>query len=101
MALRFLEREVRLLLSGSGRADLAEAAIGDVGFTDDGGTIYVHLHPRRGWPGRAQGRVFVLAWEDYVPAGGNRLHCYRWLVSEARRSIAENAEKIALWLEGR
>lgn len=101
MALRFLEDELRRLLAELGRADLADAALGSVGFTDDGGTIYVHLHPKDDWPHRAQGRAFVLAWEDYVPKGSERMHCYRWLVNEARTSLGENAEQIARWLEGR
>jgi hypothetical protein len=101
VALRFLERDLRALLEERGRIDLMHAAVGSIGLTDDGGTIYVHLHPRAGWPGRAQGRAFVLAWEDYVPAGGDRMYCYRWLVSEARRSMSENLDKIVRWLEGR
>ncbi len=99
MALRFLERELARLLAGRGRADLVGA--GTIGFTDDGGTIYVHLQPREGWPHRAQGRAFVLAWEDYAPPGSGAMHCYRWLVGEARRSLQENVEGIARWLEGR
>lgn len=101
MALRFLEHELGRLLAELGRADLAEAALGSVGFTDDGGTIYVHLLPRAGWPHRAQGRAFVLAWEDYAPEGSGRMHCYRWLIKEARTSLRENAQQIARWLEGR
>jgi hypothetical protein len=101
MALRFLERELRQLLSEQGQADLAEQAVGAVTFTDDGGTIYVHILPKEGWPHRAQGRAFVLAWEDYAPVGSSRLHCYRWLVNEARTSLSENADQIARWLEGR
>ncbi len=99
MALRFLERELARLLAGRGRADLAGA--GTIGFTDDGRTIYVHLQPRAGWPHRAQGRAFVLAWEDYAPVGSDAMYCYRWLVGEARRSLQENVEGIARWLEGR
>jgi hypothetical protein len=101
MALRFLEQELSRLLTDLGRQELAEAAVGSVGFTDDGGTIYVHLLPKKGWPHRAQGRVFVLAWEDYTPEGSGRMYCYRWLVNEARTSLRENAEQIARWLEGR
>jgi hypothetical protein len=101
MALRFLERELRGLLTKRGRDDLAKHAVGTVAFTDDGGTIYVHLLPREGWPHRAQGRAFVLAWEDYAPEGSGRMHCYRWLVNEARTSLRENADKIVRWLEGR
>jgi hypothetical protein len=101
MALRFLERELRGLLAERGHADLAANAVGGVTFTDDGGTIYVHLLPREGWPYRAQGRAFVLAWEDYAPEGSGRMHCYRWLVREARTSLHENADTIIRWLAGR
>jgi hypothetical protein len=100
VALRFLEKDLRALLEQRGRGDVCEA-VGKIGFTDDGGTIYVHLHPREGWAGRAQGRVFVLAWEDYTPDGVSRMGCYRWLVEEARRSLHENPDKIIRWLEGR
>ena len=101
MSLPFLQKELQSLLEGSGRPDLAEHAVGKIGLTDDGGTIYVHLHPTGGWTKRAQGRVFVLAWEDYVPEGSSKTFCYRWLAGEARRSINENVEKIARWLDGR
>jgi hypothetical protein len=99
MALLFLERELRLLLADAGRDDLLEA--GSIGLTDDGGTIYVHLLPRPGWPHKAQGRAYVLAWEDYVPGGSGAMYCYRWLVGEARSSLRENISDIILWLEGR
>jgi hypothetical protein len=101
MALRFLERELRQLLSERDQGDLAEDAVGSVGFTDDGATIYVHLQPKLGWPHRAQGRAYVLAWEDYVPAATNVTYCYRWLVEEARRSLNENLDEIIRWLHGR
>ncbi len=99
MALRFLERELARLLAERGRADLVAA--GTIGFTDDGGTIYVHLQPREGWPQRARGRAFVLAWEDYAPEGSDAMHCYRWLIGESRRSLHENLDRIIRWLEGR
>jgi hypothetical protein len=101
MALRFLEYELRQLLKENGHEELAETAVGAIGFTDDGSTIYVHVLPKAGWPHRAQGRAFVLAWEDYTPEGSGRMHCYRWLVNEARTSLRENADRIARWLEGR
>jgi hypothetical protein len=97
MALRFLERRLRRLLG----EELADVAVGSVGFTDDGGTIYVHLQPEEGWPGRAQGRAFVLAWEDYAPEGSDVNYCYRWLVREAKRAMGENVDEIIRWLEGR
>jgi hypothetical protein len=99
MALRFLERELRSLLTTQGREDLCEA--GDVRLTDDGETVYVHLLPRPGWPGRAQGRAYVLAWEDYAPEGSDAMYCYRWLVKEARESMRDNISGIVRWLEGK
>ena len=95
MALRFLERELWQLLSARGRGDLMESAIGGIGLTDDGGTIYVHLFPKE-----RQGRAFVLAWEDYTPDNSGRMHCYRWLMAEARASLSENVDNIVRWLEG-
>jgi hypothetical protein len=99
MALGFLERELRRLLTANSRADLAEA--GKVALTDDGGTIYVHLLPRPGWPKRAQGRAYVLAYEDYAPAGSDVMYCYRWLMGEARTSLRENIADVIKWLEGK
>ena len=101
MALRFLERELRGLLTERGQDELAANAVGGVAFTDDGGTIYVHLLPKEGWPHRAQGRAFVLAWEDYAPEGSGRMYCYRWLINEARTSLYDNADMIVRWLQGR
>lgn len=101
MAMRFLERELRTALALIGRADLMERAVGSIELTDDGETVYVHLLPKQGWRGRAQGRAYVLAWEDYAPEGSERMYCYRWLVGEAKRSIGENGEKIVRWLEGK
>lgn len=101
MAMRFLERELRRELAALGREELMERAVGSIELTDDGETVYVHLLPKEGWPGRAQGRAYVLAWEDYAPPGSERMYCYRWLVGEAKRSIGENGEKIARWLEGK
>ena len=101
MALRFLERELRRLLVDTGHQSLTDAAVGAITFTDDGGTIYVHLLPKESWPHRAQGRAYVLSWEDYAPDESSRMHCYRWLVKEARASLRENVDAIARWLEGR
>ncbi len=100
MALRFLERELGRTLATLGREDLMARAVGSIELTDDGETVYVHLLPKEGWPRRAQGRAYVLAWEDYAPEGTQRMYCYRWLVREAKRSIGENGEKIVRWLEG-
>ena len=99
MALRFLERELRRLLTDAGRTDLLEA--GTIELTDDGGTIYVHLLPRPDWPNRAQGRAWVLAWEDYAPKKSDKMYCYRWLIREARTSLRENVGEVIRWLEGK
>src|SRR3990172_2514407 len=101
MALLFLERELGRVLAALGREELVEPAVGSIELTDDGETVYVHLLPKEGWSGRAQGRAYVLAWEDYAPLGSERMYCYRWLVGEAKRSIGENGEKIVRWLEGK
>jgi hypothetical protein len=99
MALRFLERELERLLAQRGRDDLSQA--GNVAFTDDGGTIYVHVLPRPGWPHRAQGRAFVLSWEDYAPPGSGALYCYRYLITEARTSLRDNLDDVIRFLEGK
>jgi len=99
MALRFLERELLRLLTESNRPDLLEA--GRIALTDDGGTIYVHLLPQPGWPHKAQGLAYVLAWEDYAPPGSDVQYCYRWLIGEARTSLRENVGDVIRWLEGR
>ena len=99
MALRFLERELERLLVEHEREDLLEA--GTIRFTDDGGTIYLHLLPRLGWPGRAQGRAFVLSWEDYSPEGSDSMYCYRWLINEGRTSLRDNIDDVIRWLEGK
>ena len=73
MALRFLERLLRRELADRGREELMDAAVGSIGLTDDGGTIYVHLFPRPGWPHKAQGRAYVLTWQDYAADPSQRL----------------------------
>jgi hypothetical protein len=100
MALRFLEAELRRELAGLGRQDLMETAVGGIGFTDDGGTIYVHVFPGEG-SARVSGQAFVLAWQDYAEDPSQRLDCYRWLISEARLSLHDNVGEIVRWLEGR
>lgn len=100
MALRFLERELRRELAQLGREEIMDAAVGSIGLTDDGGTIYVHLFPKEG-SARAQGRAFVLAWQDYAEDPSQRLDCYRWLIGEAKLDLRDNVGKIVRWLEGR
>ncbi len=100
MALRFLERELRRELAGLGREELMDAAVGGIGLTDDGGTIYVHLFPKEG-SAKARGRAFVLAWQDYAEDPSQRLDCYRCLIGEAKLDLRDNVGKIVRWLEGR
>ncbi len=100
MALRILEHELRRELAGLGREELMDTAVGGIGMTDDGSTIYVHLFPREG-SARARGRAFVLAWQDYAEDPLQRLDCYRWLIGEAKLNLRDNVGKIVRWLEGR
>ncbi len=100
MALRFLGRQLENELARLGREELMETAVGGIGLTDDGGTIYVHLFPREG-SAKAQGRAFVLAWQDYAADPSQRLDCYRWLIGEAKLNLRDNVTKIERWLEGR
>ena len=99
MALRFLERQLRRELAELGREEIMEAAVGSIGLTDDGGTIYVHLFPKVG-SAKAQGRAYVLAWQDYTEEG-QRLACYRWLMGEAKLNLLHHGGEIVRWLEGR
>ncbi len=100
MSLPFLERELRRELAELGRDDLMDAAVGGIGLTDDGSAVYVHLFPKEG-SARAQGRAFVLAWQDYAEDPSQRLGCYRWLIGEAKLNLRDNVGKIVRWLEGR
>jgi hypothetical protein len=100
MALRFLEWELRRELARVGCEGLMESAVGSVGLTDDGATIYVHLFPSAG-SAKAPGQAFVLAWHDYAEDASQRLDCYRWLIGEAKLALRDNAAEIARWLEGR
>ena len=100
MSLAFLERELRRGLAQADRGGLSETALGGVGLTDDGGTIYVHVFPKEG-SAKARGRAFVLAWQDYAADPSQRLDCYRWLINEAKLNMRDNLTEIARWLEGR
>ena len=100
MALPFLERELRRELAQLGRPDLMDGAVGGIGLTDDGGTIYVHLLPGQG-SARVQGQAFVLAWQDYADDASQRLDCFRWLMEEAKLNVRDNIAEIVRWLERR
>ena len=64
MSLRRIERELRQAIRRSSRPEL-EAGLGRVGWTDDGGTLYVHIFARDDWPLVRGGDAFVLAHADY------------------------------------
>ncbi len=101
MALRFLEVRLRRELAKLGHEELMDAAVGSIGLTDDGSTIYVHLFPHPGWPHKVRGQAYVLAWQDYAQDPSQRLDCYRWLIGEAKLSLLDNADGVARWLERR
>ncbi|GBD12246.1 hypothetical protein HRbin24_00247 [bacterium HR24] len=100
MALKFLEEYLRRELERIGRADLMAGAVGGIGFTDDGSTIYVHLFPGPA-AARRPGRAYVLAWQDYAEDPSQRLDCFRWLVREAKLNIRDHVHDIVRWLEAR
>lgn len=99
MGLLFLTRLAREQLRAVGRPELAEEAVGWIGLTDDGSTLYVHLRPRQGWRGRLPGEAYVLAHADYPEVRG--LAGVRVLLREARAQLLEDLPRIARWLQGR
>ena len=98
MALRGLTNAARRELIRQGRDDLAVKAVGHIGLTFDGATLYVHLFPRQTWRKRMLGEAFVLAHADLIdlPWG---LPGIRALLSEARTSLDESGPAMARWLE--
>lgn len=99
MSLRQIERELRAELSRIGRTDLAENALDGVRFTDDGGTIYVHVFARPGWPAVREGDALVLANADYPDLQS----CGQWrgFLEEARLYLRDESERVVRWFEGR
>ncbi len=100
MGLPFLERLLRRELAARGREELMAGAVDRIAFTDDGSTIYVHLLPKAG-AAKAPGRAYVLAWQAYAQDPSQRLHCFRWLLKEAKLNLRDHTDDIIRWLEGR
>jgi Arc/MetJ family transcription regulator len=99
MSLRRIERELREALRRAGRADLDERALAGVRFTDDGGTIYVHVMARPDWPAVPPGDALVLANADYP----DLRTCGQWreFLEEARLYLHDELPRVVRWLEGR
>jgi hypothetical protein len=95
VALPFLEHHLKQALTAAGRPELA-GAVGRVGLTDDGKSIYVHLQARPGWHGRRPGEAYLLCHADYPDIRG--LHDYRWLVNESKLEIDQELPRIIRWL---
>jgi hypothetical protein len=97
VSLRRIEREIRALLRDH-RPDLL-AGFDRVGWTDDGGTIYVHLFAAPDWLHVRAGDAFVLAHADYPDL--QRCSGMRALVEEARLYMHDEVDKVFRWLEGK
>lgn len=95
MALPFLEKRLSDALVAGGRAELAEA-VGRIGLTDDGKSVYVHLQTRPGWTPRRSGEAYVLCHADYPDIHG--LAEYRWMMGESKLAIDEETVRIIRWL---
>jgi hypothetical protein len=67
-----------------------------VGLTDDGKSIYMHLQPAAGWPGRQPGEAYLLCHADYPDL--TRLAGFRWLVAESKLEIDQEIDRIIRWL---
>ncbi len=98
MSLRRIERELRELIRRSARSDL-EVGLERVGWTDDGGTVYVHVFAREDWPAVRPGDAFVLANADYPDL--RTCAAIRDLLEEARLYLHDETEKVLRWLDGR
>ena len=98
MSLRRIERELREAIRRSARTDL-EAGLDRVGWTDDGGTVYVHIFARDDWGAVRPGDAFVLANEDHPDL--RTCAAIRKLLEEARLYLHDETEKVLRWLEGR
>ena len=98
MSLRRIERELRLAIRQSNRPHL-EVGLRRVGFTDDGGTVYVHVFAREDWAPVRPGDAFVLAHADYPDL--RSCAGMRALLEEARLYLYDETEKVLRWLEGK
>jgi hypothetical protein len=99
MSLRRIERELRAELIRLGRTDLVARALDGVRFTDDGGTIYVHIMARPEWTAVPEGDALVLANADYP----DLQTCAQWraFLEDARLYLHDELPRILRWFEGR
>ena len=98
MSLRRIERELRLAIRRSDRPEL-EAGLERVGWTDDGGTVYVHVFARPGWTAVRPGDAFVLANADHDDL--RTCAAMREFLEEARLYLHDEFDKVLRWLQGR
>ena len=98
MSLRRIERELRLAIRRSSRPEL-EAGLDRVGWTDDGGTVYVHVFTKPEWSRVPPGDVFVLANADYPDL--RTCAGMRELLEEARLYLHDETDRVLRWLDGR
>ncbi len=99
MSLRRVERELREALRRAGRADLERAALDGVRFTDDGGTVYIHVFARPDWPAVRPGDALVLAHADHPDLC--TLVQWRSFFEDARLYLHDETGRVIRWLEGR
>ena len=99
MSLRRIERELREELQRVGRPELVEQALDGVRFTDDGGTIYVHIMARPGWEPVRDGDALVLANADYPDLQS----CAQWraFMEDARLYLHDELGRVVRWFDGR
>jgi hypothetical protein len=95
VTLPFLERRLRQNLDAAGRPELGDA-IGRIGLTDDGKTVYVHLQTSPAWKKRQPGEAYLLCHADYPDIKG--LADYRWLVRESKLELDQEIARIIRWL---
>lgn len=87
------------MLRERNRADLVEQALGDVAYTDDGSTLYVHILPNPAWPHRNAGQAYALAYADYALVATLAQH--REFLREAWLLLHDEIDDIIRWFDGR
>jgi hypothetical protein len=97
MSLRRIERELREAIRRSSRPHL-ERGLDRVGWTDDGGTLYVHIFACEDWRHIRPGDAFVLANADYPEL--RTCAGMRELIEEARLYLHDEIDKVLRWFEG-
>jgi hypothetical protein len=95
LPLPFLKRRLTQALTAAGRPELA-GAVGRVGLTNDGKSIYVHVQTRPGWRRRQPGEAYLLCHADYPDL--QSLAGYRWLIDESKTEIDQELPRIIRWL---